>query len=429
MSRQDKLVDMMKKLFFIILTLYGCSLSAQTKHEVRDSVKIYFQPGKIELVPSLGGNRQSLNRIADSLRTSYSDSVYQLRRILVVGGASPEGSVQLNEWLSERRAEVLFNHLSRYGALPDSLKTTNFLGRDWNGLIHLVENDSQVPHKKATLDLLRRIAKESYANGDANGDHLARIQRLYDGEPYNYMYANLFPELRASRLYLTYEKVWNPMALLPGLYGGLEPPATDIIRKGTPYPPSQSKPFYMDFRTNLLYDALLVPNIGVEFYLGRNWSVVADWMYGWWKSDRVHWYWRTYGGDLTLRKWFGKAAKRKPLTGHHIGVNSQIFTYDFEIGGTGYLGGDPGGTLWDKMNYSAALEYGYSVPIGRRLNLDFSIDLGYSEGIYHEYDPIDNCYVWQSTRQRHWIGPTKAEVSLVWLIGRGNYNSNKGGRR
>lgn len=152
-------------------------------------------------------------------------------------------------------------------------------------------------------------------------------------------------------------------------------------------------------------------------------------MYGWWKSDKVHWYWHTYGGDLTLRKWFGKAAKRKPLTGHHIGVNGQIFTYDFEIGGTGYLGGKPGGTLWDKMNYSAALEYGYSVPIARRLNLDFSIDLGYSEGTYHEYDPIDDCYVWQSTRQRHWFGPTKAEVSLVWLIGRGNYNSNKGGRR
>ena len=419
----------MKKLFFIILTLCGCSLSAQTKHEVRDSVKIYFQPGKIELVPSLGGNRQSLNRIADSLRTSYSDSVYQLRRILVVGGASPEGSVQLNEWLSERRAEVLFDHLSRYGALPDSLKTTSFLGRDWNGLIHLVENDPQVPHKKATLSLLRRIAKESQANGDANGDHLARIQRLCGGEPYNYMYANLFPELRASRLYLTYEKVWNPMALLPGLYRGLEPPATDIIRKDTPCPPSPSKPFYMDFRTNLLYDALLIPNIGVEFYLGRNWSVVADWMYGWWKSDRTHWYWRTYGGDLTLRKWFGKAARRKPLTGHHIGINGQIFTYDFETGGTGYLGGKPGGTLWDKMNYSAGLEYGYSVPIARRLNLDFSIDLGYSEGTYYEYEPIDDCYVWQSTRQRRWIGPTKAEVSLVWLIGRGNHNSNKGGRR
>lgn len=343
-----------------------------------------------------------------------------------MGGASPEGSVQLNKWLSERRAEVLFDYLSRYGALPDS--SSRFLGRDWNGLIQLVENDPEVPHKEATLYLLRKIARESVTNGDVKGDHLYRLRQLCGGESYNYMYRNLFPELRASRLYLSYEKVWNPVGALTLQGMRLVPPATDIIRKDTPKA-SSPKPFYMDFRTNLLYDALLVPNIGVEFYLGRNWSVVTDWMYGWWKSDKVHWYWRTYGGDLTLRKWFGKAAKRKPLTGHHIGVNGQIFTYDFEIGGTGYLGGKPGGTLWDKMNYSAALEYGYSVPIARRLNLDFSIDLGYSEGTYHEYDPIDDCYVWQSTRQRHWFGPTKAEVSLVWLIGRGNYNSNKGGRR
>ncbi|MFK2066771.1 DUF3575 domain-containing protein, partial [Bacteroides fragilis] len=38
-------------------------------------------------------------------------------------------------------------------------------------------------------------------------------------------------------------------------------------------------------------------------------------------------------------------------------------------------------------------------------------------------------YVRKETRQRHWFGPTKAEISLVWLIGRGNYNEKKGGKR
>lgn len=121
---------MIKKLVLIVLVLYGGCLSAQNRQEVRDSVKIYFQQGKTELVPSLKSNRSALNRISDSLRTNYADSVYQLRKILVVGGASPEGSVQLNKWLSERRAEVLFDYLSRYGALPDSLRTSRFLGRD-----------------------------------------------------------------------------------------------------------------------------------------------------------------------------------------------------------------------------------------------------------------------------------------------------------
>nr|WP_147351517.1 DUF3575 domain-containing protein [Bacteroides caccae] len=30
---------------------------------------------------------------------------------------------------------------------------------------------------------------------------------------------------------------------------------------------------------------------------------------------------------------------------------------------------------------------------------------------------------------RRWFGPTKAGISLVWLIGRGNYNEKKGGRQ
>ena len=118
-----------------------------------------------------------------------------------------------------------------------------------------------------------------------------------------------------------------------------------------------------------------------------------------------------------------------PLTGHHLGIYGQIFTYDFETGGRGYMGGRPGGTLWGRMNYAAGVEYGYSLPVARRLNVDFTIGVSYWGGTYHEYKPVDDCYVWQSTRQRHWLGPTKAEVSLVWLIGCGNYNGEKGGGR
>ena len=194
--------------------------------------------------------------------------------------------------------------------------------------------------------------------------------------------------------------------------------------------PSARKPFYMALKTNMLYDAALVPNIGVEFYVGRGWTVGADWMYAWWDRDPHHDYWRIYGGELDIRKYFGRRAKEKPLTGHHVGLYGQMLTYDFELGGKGYMGGKPGGTLWDKMNWGVGIEYGYSLPIARRLNLDFGIGVGYFGGEYREYVPIDDCYVWQATKQRHWFGPTKAEVSLVWLIGAKNRNLKvKGGRR
>jgi hypothetical protein len=43
--------------------------------------------------------------------------------------------------------------------------------------------------------------------------------------------------------------------------------------------------------------------------------------------------------------------------------------------------------------------------------------------------PIDDCYVWQTTKNRRWFGPTKLEVTLVWLLGRGNYNAEEGGEK
>lgn len=77
------------------------------------------------------------------------------------------------------------------------------------------------------------------------------------------------------------------------------------------------------------------------------------------------------------------------------------------------------------MNYVVGAEYGYSLPIARRWNIDFSIGAGYWGGIYHEYLPQDGEYVWQATKKRQWIGPTKAEISLVWLLGKGNCNQGK----
>lgn len=42
-----------------------------------------------------------------------------------------------------------------------------------------------------------------------------------------------------------------------------------------------TKPLYLNVKTNMLYDALLIPNIGLEVDLGKRWSIAANWMYGW----------------------------------------------------------------------------------------------------------------------------------------------------
>ena len=143
-------------------------------------------------------------------------------------------------------------------------------------------------------------------------------------------------------------------------------------------------------------------------------------MYAWWKSDRHHRYWQGYGGYLGVRKYFGKTVDGHPFTGHHIGVYGTALTYDIEWGGRGYQAAHYG--------FGGGVEYGYSMALARRLNLDFFLGLGFQDGEYKVYDPIDSHYVWQSTHKRNWWGPTKAGVSLVWLIGRGNVHKKKGGQ-
>lgn len=96
-------------------------------------------------------------------------------------------------------------------------------------------------------------------------------------------------------------------------------------------------------------------------------------------------------------------------SGHHLGLYGQILSYDIEFGGRGWQS--------DGLGWGVGLSYGYSLPVCRYFNLDFTIGLGYFGGKYKRYDPVDECYVWQKTDNLNWIGPTKAEISLVWIIG------------
>ena len=304
----------------VVLFLFFGGVLSEAR-EVRDSVKIYFRQGYSVLDMSIRDNAEVLGRIADSLRWSYTDSLYTLKSVEVVGGASPEGTIPLNRRLSEKRANVLFDYLSQYGILPDSLTTFTFLGRDWGGLLELVEQDGNVPYREETIEFLRDIISRCEGGEKLADNNVGRLSRFMGGAPYRYMYRELFPEIRASRVYLTYDKTRNPI-YLPLAQAPVvlldTPPGAGVGRTVEPVP--YRRPFYMALKTNMLYDALLVPNASVEFYLGKNWSISGGWMHGWWKSDPAHWYWRMYGGDLSLRRWFGRRAGQKPLSGHHIGI-------------------------------------------------------------------------------------------------------------
>lgn len=57
------------------------------------------------------------------------------------------------------------------------------------------------------------------------------------------------------------------------IYGG-RAPAQNVKQENDSV--KMNKPLYMAIRTNMIYDALLIPNLGVEFDLVKRWTVAAN---------------------------------------------------------------------------------------------------------------------------------------------------------
>ncbi|MDE5837565.1 MAG: DUF3575 domain-containing protein [Paramuribaculum sp.] len=379
-------------------------------------VRIYFHQSKVELLPDYQKNGERLDSFINELHKVQTDPNYRFRSINIMGGASPEGTTRFNNWLSKQRADRITEYIQEHTLTPlnEDQITYEYPGVDWEGLKRYVLNDPDVPHREEVLYII-----DHPGPGD---DRVSRLKALKWNIPWQYLYKKYYPPLRASQVQIIFDRVFHLDSLKDATFRPLvlstpvRPPEFHLT-----YGLKQMFPFYAGLKTNLVYDAALIPNIGLDVYMGRNWSAVVNWEYAWWKSDAVHWYWRAYGGDIEVRKWIGEKADEKPLTGHHVGPYFQILTYDFETGHRGYQG-----RRWTK---AVGIAYGYSLPVRERLNIDFTIGIGYHWGQFYEYKPIDNHYVWQKTRNRMAITPTKVEVSLVWLIGHLNVNKDKEERR
>ena len=360
---------LIKIIIFLIIQTAAITIATAQTH-ISDTLHVYFRVGKTAVDTSYMGNGTTLKTFEKFFINNNSPLFnYSLQKITLQGSASPEGKQHWNTILANRRAEAV-NKIAKK-LYPEYQQ--------------LVQKDN------VTLNL---------------GAHYST-----------------WKELRSTRIVIDYLR-YSKAPVLPQIKH-LETPSLAIQTAKAPltfhlHTTQENKPAstasettskYKDLRialkSNALYDLLLVPNIGIEVPVMDNWSVAANWMYAWWKSDSNNWYHRIYGGDLEIRRWFGN---QTDLTGWHIGTYAQMLTYDFEFGGNGELA--------DRWTYGAGMAMGWSKNIAPKLNLDFTLGIGYLTGEYKEYKPEDDCYVWQSTKNRKWFGPTKAGVSLVWLLGR-----------
>ena len=172
---------------------------------------------------------------------------------------------------------------------------------------------------------------------------------------------------------------------------------------------AKAKPYCMALRTNVLYDALLLPTLGVEWRVNRDLGLKLDGSLAWWGDEhgKVQKMWIV---NPEVR-WYLLDSKR-----FYAGVSGSYGEYNiykYPLGNllkddTGYQG-----TLWN-----VGLTVGYQLRLARQFSVDFNLGLGYTRSEYDSFGMTDKVRVYKERdKTKSFWGPTQAGISLVWTIG------------
>jgi hypothetical protein len=165
-------------------------------------------------------------------------------------------------------------------------------------------------------------------------------------------------------------------------------------------------------KTNMLFDAVGGPNLGLEVYLGGGFSVTGDVALAFWESRNRLYGLQTFQGGVTGKYWFYPSdwSPGRPLTGWNAGLYAMGGSrYDFQ-----FKSGVSGPNF-----VSVGFTVGWSVRIHEVLNLEMAFAAGYVHTPeLRRYDrPVEGQPVWREIRHNvNTFLPTKLQLNLVWLI-------------
>lgn len=290
----------MKRILLLFLLFCGGYVHAQEL----DSVRIHYRQGHREVDVLFRDNRAELERFIRTLREEHGAG--RLESVVIRSWASPEGVNRLNEVLSERRADSLKSYLVRHAGIPDSLICIHGEGIAWDMLRQMVAV-SDILYKEEVLHILDHTPVWVFDKaGRVVDGRKKQLMDLRGGMPYTYMLENFFPELRSSLSVACYRKPEPPVKVIPQKETkvkeqepALQPdsvaettsePAT--VRQEATVQPQRPTVQRLAVKTNLLYDAILMPSLEVEYRISDRWTVNLEGDMAWWKNDGKHKYYQ-----------------------------------------------------------------------------------------------------------------------------------------
>lgn len=391
---------------------------------------LYFRFDKAVVDKGYMDNARTLHHLdgilTDSTLTARIDSIN------ILSFASPDGNRKYNERLAKQRSTAVkgylvwkYPHLDQYRIHPRPQ------GENWQELRRLIADDNNLPNRKEVQQII---------DHNPDSEHCKTLlKRLDGGRSYRYIQGRLLRYLRNAAVCM----VWIGQDSLPALPQPVSPGAEFLnkpceplhagiksIRKQaqTAFRNAQTKdkrPLFA-LKTNLLFDAAMMPNVEIELPIGKQnrYSLNGELMFPWWLMDGDKYCLQILMGGLEGRYWLGSREKRmnrEVLTGHFLGLYAGGGKYDLQWNRDGYQG---------EFFIAAGVSYGYAHKIARNLRLEYNIGIGLLRTNYEYYHTLDNyqTLLWQNNGRYTWLGPTKLKISLVWLFGR-KLKLQKGGER
>lgn len=400
-----------------------------------EKLVVYFANNSTMLMRDYRTNGTALGKLDGLLQSRAVASA--LDSIVIRGSSSVIGSFRTNERLAGERAAVVRGYIRwKHPHIdPGKIRIAPSVF-NWDELRERVQQAPAVPCRTEVMQIL------SLPLGDESKQ--VQIQLLGNGATENYITNHFARYMRSATSLVFYLKEEPGKEATTSSMPGDEPetrtqaiteeesPEPDDADERVPAAPEQvpvarpgtareRKPL-LALKTNLLYDVVSALNLEVEIPVGRRWSVAAEGIFPWWLWERKQYALEILNGNVEGRYWWGDRSAREPLTGWFAGVYAGGGYYDVEWKTRGYQG----------EFFSAGLTGGFAHRIGRNWRMEYSLGLGYLGSKYREYVPKSLCgednwhLIRQGSGHAGWVGPTRAKVSLVWMIHQGG--GKKGGK-
>ncbi|MBQ7421939.1 MAG: DUF3575 domain-containing protein [Prevotella sp.] len=411
---------------------------------------VYFPLSETTIHPEYMGNEANIA----VLREMLSDPKRVPSRIVIEGAASPEGPLSINERLGANRARTLVNFLvAEFPYLKDRLVVRS-VAEDWAGLracilangtlgenekselIGIIDSNNTPARKEALMKASASypvVEKEClpyirYARiGNIEFEKPATVEPVdttpVDTTPKDTVNTVAPVDTTATPAAVDTTDLFHAKDTLNAI------PAADTTATVKPFEGGIVPAFPAQFKgnrnmiaavkTNLLYDAVTALNVEVEVPIANRFSVTWEDVFPWWETGNKYCF-QLWEMGAEARYWFKpwETIGTEKLRGWFVGPYVMSGKYDFQYDKSINYQGE----MW-----SVGATAGYAMPIGKkkRVNLEFSLSMGYMKTHFRHYIPTDSYDklihdpAGDGSFYNIFKYPTKAKVSLVVPISYG----------